>query len=1238
MTITNYINLLLTSLIPPDTLRKGKLSVTQHEVAVLEYSKLRIHATVTSQSGYMDYNVIFSKKTEIEDFGITCNCPVKDKYCKHIAAAVLYLQQNKGLVNFVATKKEEEEVIVLQYEYLTSLNELLAPVHHSHSRAFLNASKFTDLEFIPNEFVRYKYAGRDETIEIKISALAHDHLIIRTNKEKLLDSDVFQSFRYYLDRRTSNKIEYFSALIPQHLQERVLYEKFGFESLEEAKLHLSFFYNRGVVTALLKNRQIQSVKNNHYLKLGKSFDAAANEFVIEIPDRYEKKSIEWSLAFVMDMSIIKNGSFQLPIVPILGQKDKNGIISKNLKLLSEIPHFEQPVFTALEEELIFLASLLKNHKPALKSQNEVKVAADELSKMIPHAAAFHTLMKKFIHLNNQQYPIFEGDLAYKLSKNKVSQLHLFMADKASTIQVSKQGNVIDIGFQYFVPPIDETAKERHHTKFLENMFFTNRLDHFYVPMHYGECMIGHVFDEIDERFQYAHSALHTVVKDFLSPLSKLIEIEYQFPIEETASSALSRKVYLSEVNDFLVLKLAVEYSFGEVNVLESSDSIVTQENKLRKYSRDRVYEDNFISLVTEQHPDLNNENDEDYFHLSFNELLRNAWYIDFFQVLKDNDIEVFGKEKLKRVSVNAYKPMTLLRTSSDMDWFNLKVKVSFNGHSVSLRDIRKAIVKKDEYILLKDGSMGLLPEDWVQKYAHVLSLGEVKSEEIRISKLQFSLLDDLLVDITEDEIRQEIKEKKKRFLHFDAMEEVPLPLGIQASLRDYQLAGYQWLHFLHKYKWGGCLADDMGLGKTIQIITFLSSVLLPEQPHLIVVPTTLLFNWEQELQKFAPHLTYHIWHSVREKDTSHFKNFDLILSTYGVISSDIEQLKEIAFNYIVLDESQAIKNPLSLRYKSAIQLKGINKLVMTGTPIENNIFDLYAQMNFVNPGLLGSVEMFRNQFVTKLERQDSVNDNRLLKGLIKPFILRRTKEQVLKELPSKTEITLYCEMEKEQRDVYETFRKRIQEDLLEKAQESGMSKIGIYIIDGLLKLRQICNSPAILNTEVDYGHESVKLNELMRNITEKTGKHKVLVFSQFVKMLQQVVPALEAANIPYCYLDGQTSNRSKVVNEFVHNEEKRVFLISLKSGGFGLNLTVADYVFLIDPWWNPAVENQAIDRVHRIGQDKKVFAYRMICKDTIEEKIMLIQQKKKQLSTEIISSESSFIKNLKKEDLMFLLS
>jgi non-specific serine/threonine protein kinase len=349
-------------------------------------------------------------------------------------------------------------------------------------------------------------------------------------------------------------------------------------------------------------------------------------------------------------------------------------------------------------------------------------------------------------------------------------------------------------------------------------------------------------------------------------------------------------------------------------------------------------------------------------------------------------------------------------------------------------------------------------------------------------------------------------------------------------------------------------------------------------------------------------------------------------------------LKNISFNYIVLDESQAIKNPLSLRYRSVIQLKGINKLVMTGTPIENNIFDLYAQMNFVNPGLLGSIEIFKNQFVTKIERQESVSDHRLLKGLIKPFLLRRTKEQVLKELPSKTESILYCDMGAEQRLVYDTFKEKIQADLLEKMNESGMKNIGIYIIDGLLKLRQICDSPAILNTAEDYGHASIKIDELMRNITEKTGQHKVLVFSQFVKMLQQVIPALEKAGISYAYLDGQTTNRSRVVNEFIHDHEKRVFLISLKSGGFGLNLTVADYVFLLDPWWNPAVENQAIDRVHRIGQQNKVFAYRMICKDTVEEKIMLIQEKKKQLSGEIISSESGFMKNLSKEDLLFLLN
>lgn len=1238
MKLQHYIDLLIASLIPPTILQKGKLSVTLNEVAILAYSPLKIHATVKSQSGYWDYNILFTKKNEIEDFTITCDCPVKDKYCKHIAATVLYLKKNQHQIVLQSPgDAQEEAVITFEFEYTIALNELMIKPLRDAYTYYDNANKFTDIAFVPNEFIQYRYRGREEVVDIKMTAQAHDFITIQTNKENLIGSDIFKSFTYYLDRRTSNKTEYITALIPRALQEKSIYEKFGFESLEASKPYISYYYNKGVVSGIKKNEQIQAIKNNHYLKLGTDLMQYQHDFVIQIPDRYERQVVDYKLGFVIDLYAMQSSSFLLPIAPMIGELDKHGMMTKNFKLLSDSAHFEPPVFNELEKELIYLSTLLKNHKSVIK--NEVAgMDKEDINRLIPHAAAFHQLMSTFIDLNKNQYPIFAADLKQKLNKNKVRQLYFAHATNASAIVVHRNDMMIEIGFRYFVPPPNEEEQERYHTSFVEEMFFTNDNIHFYLPKTFGEMVIGKVFEDIDRKFHFSQSVLHTVVKNFLIPFAKLIAIDYDFVIPEEPSITVSRSVYIAEAGDYLIIKPVVNYDFGEVNILESAELLLTETNKLRRYQRNYEFEENFIQLLTTQHPDFTVDTTMDYFYIHFNEVIKNAWYIDFFKILTDNNIQVFGKEKVNKINVNAYKPITLLRTNSEIDWFQIKLKVTFNGQAVSLRDIRKAIVKKEQYILLKDGTMGLLPEEWVEKHVLLLSLGAVEHDEIRLSKIQFSALEPMLDDIAEDDIRREIKEKKKVFLDFDKMNETPLPAGIQATLRDYQLAGYNWLHFLHQHGWGGCLADDMGLGKTIQIITFLSSVLVADTPHLVVVPTTLLFNWEEELQRFAPHLRYLVWHSWRDRDTTLFTSFDIVLTTYGVVSSEIEELKKIPFNYIVLDESQAIKNPLSLRYRSVIQLKGINKLVMTGTPIENNIFDLYAQMNFVNPGLLGSLEIFKNQFVTKIERQESVSDHRLLKGLIKPFMLRRTKEQVLKELPSKTESILYCEMGAEQRQVYNTFKEKIQADLLEKMNESGMRNIGIYIIDGLLKLRQICDSPAILNAEADYGNASIKIEELMRNITQKTGKHKVLVFSQFVKMLQQVIPALETAGISYAYLDGQTANRSRVVNEFIHDDEKRVFLISLKSGGFGLNLTVADYVFLLDPWWNPAVENQAIDRVHRIGQQNKVFAYRMICKDTVEEKIMLIQEKKRQLSGEIISSESGFIKNLSKEDLLFLLN
>jgi non-specific serine/threonine protein kinase len=346
------------------------------------------------------------------------------------------------------------------------------------------------------------------------------------------------------------------------------------------------------------------------------------------------------------------------------------------------------------------------------------------------------------------------------------------------------------------------------------------------------------------------------------------------------------------------------------------------------------------------------------------------------------------------------------------------------------------------------------------------------------------------------------------------------------------------------------------------------------------------------------------------------------------------------FDYVILDESQAIKNPFSKITRAAGLLNAKNRICMSGTPLQNNTFDIFAQMNFLNPGLLGSVEFFRNEFSTPIDKFGEQEQKEHLKKLLYPFILRRTKEQVAKDLPEKTETILFCEMEKKQREIYEAHRHAYRAKILGTIDEQGVGKSQLTILQGLMKLRQICDSPAILKEEEKYPNESIKLEELTREITENIGEHKALIFSQFLGMLALIKEKLIENNIPFEYFDGSTPSheRERAIQNFQNNNECRVFLISLKAGGVGLNLTAADYVYIVDPWWNPAVEQQAIDRTHRIGQTKNIFAYRMICKDTIEDKILQLQDRKRILAKELISDDQSFVKGLTKEDVEYLFS
>lgn len=723
-----------------------------------------------------------------------------------------------------------------------------------------------------------------------------------------------------------------------------------------------------------------------------------------------------------------------------------------------------------------------------------------------------------------------------------------------------------------------------------------------------------------------NQGLESLRENILQPLSAVFEIDFDLikTIEaDDEELDFEKQMFLSdEEGEYIILQPIVKY--GEYSVSPGSkEKIWTDKEGFEELKRSRAEEQEFIDFVRELHPKFKHKTD--FFFLTPEEALESMWLMETIDKLKDENVNVFGMNELKSIRYNLNKPSFNVQLSSGTDWFDMKIDIDFGGQKVDLKSLQKSIINKSNYVELKDGTIGILPKKWIEKYKKYFKLGQVKKDEIEISNFQFNIIDELYEDLTNTpKFLEELHEKKKRLNNLKNLKPIEPPKGLKANLRPYQQEGLNWMVCLHENKLGGCLADDMGLGKTLQTIAFLlylkgKTPKEKQKPSLVVAPTSLMFNWLAEIEKFAPKLKTLTYIGAKRKELrDEFLNNDIVLTTYGSLIKDIEFHKNQHYFYVILDESQAIKNPQSQRFKATRLLQCENRFALTGTPIENNTFDLYSQFNFLNPGIFGSVKNFRANFSDAIDKEQDAETSQLLSRMIHPFILRRTKVQVASELPPKTEGVIYCDMDKNQRKVYDEFKKYYREKLLEQIENEGVKKSQMYILQGLTKLRQICNSTALADKEKDYGNYSIKLDELVRHLKEKVNRHKVLVFSQFVGMLQIVKNRLEKEAITFEYLDGQTRNREEKVNEFQNNGDIRVFLISLKAGGTGLNLTEADYVYLIDPWWNPAVESQAIDRCYRIGQDKKVMAYRMICKDTIEEKIVELQDRKKSVAADVI--------------------
>jgi superfamily II DNA or RNA helicase len=614
--------------------------------------------------------------------------------------------------------------------------------------------------------------------------------------------------------------------------------------------------------------------------------------------------------------------------------------------------------------------------------------------------------------------------------------------------------------------------------------------------------------------------------------------------------------------------------------------------------------------------------------------------------------DLFIPDDLVDVQVRSSSLQANARVSSGVDWLSLRLTFESDGIAVTQDELARCLAEGRRYVRLSDGSFAKLDPEKVKavllRQAEILATSGAQGGKLPLS--QAGRIQELLEQVGKAQVSDGAKDLFKKLQDIDEIKVVKKPRNLKAQLRPYQEQGYQWLHFLHDIGSGGILADDMGLGKTVQTIALLLAVKTlrerdakdakedesgPPFKALIVAPTSVVTNWERELDKFSPSLKHIVWHgSERKERTDELSEADVVITSYALLRRDEELLAKLHLTYAILDEAQNIKNPLSATARAAKRLKAQRRLALSGTPIENRLSEIWSIFDFVSPGLLGPLDKFEERYARPIDAGDAKAAARL-RATIHPFILRRTKSEVAKDLPEKIESDQFCELTGEQSSLYGAVLKEVRAQVMGEVERQGLAKSQLQILAGLTRLRQAACDPRLLGLPREFGDEDsgklVALRELIQTSIE--GGHRVLVFSQFVSMLTLIRRAMEQDGVKYEYLDGSTKDRQACVQNFQREDGPPVFLISLKAGGAGLNLTAADTVIHFDPWWNPAVEDQATDRAHRIGQTKVVTTYRLIAKGTIEEKILELGGKKRELVGAVLSEDAGGAKKLTKGDL-----
>ncbi len=1232
-----------------EVIRRGKKIYSLGSVELVEHDELMgsIVFRVKDDSYSTFYKVYIQKYADAKMMNLRCSCPYNlGEICRHEVAALFRLQDmvDKNMLGSTNMQYNQLHTVAkMKHIDLKMIKVLSSPAIYEEAENMLRAVKANILSAV------------DERVEAELVYNGQTFpLVIQKNEERCFDTSCMcgESMHPLCEHKTLLFLQLLNAYGPNYFdsirnwdkEKNKLLQIYGYSLQDDLEGKFEFTYKDGKPFLKLLDPSIKRVVSTG-IKQPVNFITPE---VRETPGVLEEVAAK-KLGLVFNFNAKTYPGFNIDAIQ--GDADED-----NRKYTGKAEALDLTKFVNTE---------LFNEDDKILFQQVRKLQETEVNKYLNRNSPFSGIWENIIHNDGEDLPEETKSLITEYLHPKLKKLFeeqdknnfVFLLQRSKAF---KTANLSEIELSnHFISPVFKVLAVNGHYEIVCMV----KLGDDTVSFSKNECQSSLVFlyenilylwqkpeDVLQaEKFsrqgniQLSKTNWAEKMQKVILPLTKDYQVEFDKTlVKEIKSGAPEVKLQLLEKGDYLVFQPVFSYNGFDTKASFKDTITIPDGDKILIIHRNLEAEEQFISKLEGLHS-MFTRHDDNNLVLKGADVLRNNWFFLFVDAMKEMKIPVYGFEALKNFRFNTARPNTHIHVSSGLDWFDAKVEIEFGEQRVGIADIKRALAGKQSFVQLGDGTLGILPDEWLKRYALLFKVGDGKSDKLRLSRYHMSVIDELYENRDETELSFALDEKFERLREFKNIPEIPAPEGLQHILRPYQVSGYQWLSYLNDVGWGGILADDMGLGKTVQALTMLDYYknINSGLKAIVICPTTLIYNWQNEVKKFTPGLTYHIHHgNTRSRNVDELQQHNIIITTYGTLRSDIQLLLKILFDYVILDESQAIKNPSSKVTKAASLLTAKNRLCMSGTPLQNNTFDIFAQMNFLNPGLLGSMEFFRNEFATPIDKFGEQEQKEHLRKLLYPFILRRTKEQVAKDLPDKTETILFCEMDSAQRKIYDAYRNSYREKILGTIDQQGIDKSQLTILQGLMKLRQICDSPAILNEEDKYPNHSIKLDELAREIEENIGEHKALIFSQFLGMLALIKEKLTEQHIPFEYFDGSTSpvDREKAIQNFQNNDDCRVFLISLKAGGVGLNLTAADYVYIVDPWWNPAVEQQAIDRTHRIGQTKNIFAYRMICIDTIEDKILQLQERKKALAKELIADDASFVKALTKSDVEYLFS